>query len=305
MTLGQIIVVAIMCLGTAGIIAGYRYLPKDLKKTILAAMVFGFYAIFLTNIFGSPILSLVFFKFIGESNTIRIVMFVIFAIALTVFVFLTSHYVKDEEQRRKIFFRVAITIFIIGYIEFVCEAAIGIYGHEYTFLPGHICRQTGYALPVVYFTKDKYKKWLLPPLLFIGIAGGVVTLSSPGNYMNPISEWMEFDTIIMHLLQIFTPVAIFASGEIRARWIHMATGALWLCCQLVFSFFCNWIVFLEIGEWGPWGYNMSEIPLWMPKWLFFILCMLGMWMLIASMILTNYLLKKHKNKQILQKANSA
>ena len=281
-----------MFAGILGFALFFRFIPNRLGRAILISLIFGFYAIYITDMFH-----------IRWGSRRVVELSVIFAIAwasLVGFVFFVVYRIQDQERARKLFLRVSLVIFGGGLLSYLIFAIEGINMGFWTFLPGHICRQVGYLFPVVYFMRDNIRKWILPSLLYIGIAGGLVTILAPHNIVpSPRTQvfWVDLDTIIMHLLQVFVPVIIFATGEVRARLIHMPLGLATLLVMLLVGHIFNWVTYFQIGVRGPWAYNMNEIPDWLHPALFFAICTLAMFLICAIMIYTPRMLKKSHPQQ--------
>ena len=292
MSVGQIVVIIILFVGIAAF-AFLKFLPSKLSRAIMASCMFWFYASFLT--FAINTSSSYIFDYTLR-NSILHILIAIFAIAFILFSFFVTYFAR-EERARKIFFTTALVIFVACMLMVFVNATFGIVNNHWTRMPGHICHQVAYLLPLVYFMKDnKLRKTLLTALLFIGLVGGLVTLITPRNilYNNPFTLYTEMESVVIHLLMPFVMTGAISIGQSKPNLYDLPIGTMIMVVGLFIAQIYNFIIFLQIREWGWWASLNDELPAWLPFWAFYILCAIAGWLIMLAVIYFGKILERRK-----------
>ena len=294
MSIGQIVVIVILFVGIAGFLC-LKYLPNKLARAIIASLLFWFLASFLT--FSINTSSSYIFNH-TLSNSVLHILIGVFAIAFIIFAFLVT-YLVEGEHARKIFFITSLVIFVACMLMVLVNAVFGIVNSHWTRMPGHICHQVAYLLPVIYFMKDnKARKYMLTALCIIAFVGGIITLVTPRNilYGNPFTLYTEMESVVIHLIMPFVAAGILSIGESRPNLYDLPFGAFVMFVGLVIAQVYNFLVFLQIDRWGWWASLNDELPAWLPFWVFYILCIIVGWAILLAIIYSRKALEQRKER---------
>lgn len=260
MSTAQIIAIVFLFLGAIAVGVGAKFLPRKVTNIVIPCLVFVFSAFTLANAVH------VFYNTAVSTH----IFFVFFLVALVVTVFLVYRCVAEEEERRKIFLYISLVIFAIGMVAYIILMAVGFHEGVATFLPGHTCRQTCMGFPLVYFAREKVRKFILPYFCYSGILGGIMTMCTPENELTDwtMGKWTGFDTVIQHTLMLWIPIILFVTTFVKSNFIDIPMGALGWGSMILVAFICNAINFGQSGEWGNWLYLTTPIRPWFPAWLY-------------------------------------
>jgi len=277
---GQIFVILIMFGGAFVIVQFNRFLSDKKRDAIITSLMFGFWAILLTNTILNRRVMDAIWEIHGGAwvDALPIIVFMAMWVLMSFFAILVMNKIEDAEKVRKIFFYVSLGFFAVGMVWIVVDASIGLATSTRTFLPGHACRQTSYTFPLVYYMKpSKFRRWVLTYLCFMGIIGAIATLVVPGNILDTggvFFHWIEFDTIIAHLFLMFVPVLLLVSKQVRADWAYIPIAAAALLIQVAFAMIMNLVNSIQApqGRYGNWLYLTEPVRPWLPTWLFLTLC---------------------------------
>lgn len=265
MSLGQILVLVVTLLLSVGAIL-MGVFKKRIPKKICEAIVASFVSLF------SAVSATIFFRNIGTLNTdLESLCFVIILSAILVAAsWLLVYLVKDDEKRRKIFFTVSLVIFLSCFVKHTFDlfARTGVY-------PSHLCRQIAYGFPVVYFCKERIRKYLLPYFVYAGIIGGFLTLCQPGNIFptsKPAIDWGEVDRVISHVCLFVVPVFNLSFKEVKPNFHHIWQFTVLLGASALFAHFSNYMNFVFKGTWGNGMYLTEQVLPGFDWWWFGISC---------------------------------
>jgi len=274
MSIGQIIAITTLIVTSIVIFFFYKRLSKRNSRATLASLVFMFYAFFLTNvIFNVHVLSAL--NQTTADILPHIFMFLLVIIGFAFSFFITYH-IEDDEHVRRIFFKVAVTIFTIclGYMVF--DVTWGFINGQAARLPGHSCNQAAFIFPIIFFMKEgKARRILLAYLCVTSFIGGIATITVPRNILHDSSDiltFTELDTVITHFLLVFIPLIIWVTKNIEMEWIDLPLTAVGLGVQIFIAYLFNLIVLHQIGFAGNWMWLTYDIRPWFPTWLFLLIC---------------------------------
>jgi len=311
MSTDQVFVIIILFVGIAGILCFWRYFSERTAKMVLTSFLLVLYAVLLTNTIMTARMRELIEPLFGEDaenevmGKIEVVRFAVFFFIATVLVLggiIIQRKVTDEEKVRRIFFRVCLGIFIAAGIWYTIDAIIGIVEKKETVLPGHACRQACNSIPLVYFMREhRFRRWTLSYFCYSGIIGGIATLCVPGNVLlvDPIFIWLQFDTVISHMILTWIPVILFVNGHIKVnlRFIPIAIGYMGL--QLLFAFLCNLVLLAQTGtlggKYGNYMWLVHPVKEWLPTWIFLPICLvIGILIGVGIFFVDRYIREKSK-----------
>ena len=274
MTVGFYIATIIVMLVMAIIIAvGFRFLPEKLSQAILCSMVLVLSALLLTAslvtvIYKDTEVNLLVFACILASTAAIVV-----ALA-----FYLTYRVADKGKRERVFFYTVLSIAVVACVCYLVDVIVGAKAGYATLLPADICPQIGYALPLVYFMKEKVRRWLLPSvcLLCISLGAGAVCAPVWVGATNPV--WEVIQALFVHYLMIWVPVAILVMRQVAYRYIDIAVLAGFTAVLYGFAFLGNRVNFWQEGEPGNYAFldHGSELVPWISAWV------VGVWTFVGN-----------------------
>lgn len=227
----------------ACIIAGYRFMSPRFGKALLASLVLVFDAFLLTSLiegrYGTQTE-----EPLGDYATLIWIMLSLFlSVVAFALGFVINYKITDGERARKVFFNIVLFIFILAGIVFVWNAIDGmVVGYE-TRLPGNICYQMSYGFPLVYFMRDKYRKWVLQYFCCVTIWGGATTMIT--ELFADGLDWKSFHATIVHITMVLVPIMVVLTGQYRSNYIDLVTGTGFYGGTILVAYICNLIVWAQ------------------------------------------------------------
>jgi len=243
MSIGQYAIIIATAILAVCVGVGIKYSSRRATAPIIASLVLVFYAVLMTNFLAGNISGM------SElSVSLTFLALVIVSVGLGIFV-----------RSRRVLFWISVVIFSVGMIDLGVKAIQGISGKYETFLPGHLCRQVSYLWPIVYFSGERFRRWVMPFMCYASLTGGIFVICLPGTVFGGEYSWSELDSVISHSNMIFVPIAILVTKQVKPHYLDAAIGTPIYLCMMLFGFMCAAIVKAQTGTWGD-HFFLSEAP---------------------------------------------
>jgi len=235
-------VLILLTIGLAvSIILWFKKIEKRTQLALISSLLFMFSASMIVNTLTWVI---------DYRSFILVPIFMLLSLVAFGFSFLISFKIKDQERARHIFFLTSLVILVVCSVLMLANAIDGASNSRDTYLNAHLCRQIAYGFPVVYFHRERVRRFLLPFFVCASIVGGIFTIILPGALESRAALWDTVDTTILHMVMIFVALCIIITKEYIANFKDLIMSPIIYGVALIVAFVANIIRRAQIGEMG-------------------------------------------------------